>query len=273
MPGAGVRPNIVTYNACVGALAGVGEWERAIGLLREARQNNIKRDARTYTGVIAACGNGGQWSQAVSIFDEMLEVGIRPDAVAYMTMVVALGQNGEGSRAMVMLREAQDKGYAPTLRAVEAVLSGCEGGKSISDELLDDVAALLRELVKGYKHEGPRSKGRDPARFNAVLEAYGSSGRWRVAVGMLGEMRSLGIFPDRYSYDGEGKLAVGVLVYKWFCSAVFEAGGNRACGEIKMVELGGAKGRGVGVEKIGLGSCGMIKDHTAMIGAGARMPS
>lgn len=62
MERSGLTPDVWTYNSLANVLGSCGDWERALGLLKDMRDRGLTPDVVTYTALVSACEKAGQVS-------------------------------------------------------------------------------------------------------------------------------------------------------------------------------------------------------------------
>ena len=107
MPGAGIKPDVVSYNAAISACKKGGKWGKALALLEEMHGEGIEPNVITYSAAISACEKGGQWEKALSLLKEMRGVGIKPNVITYNAAIQACASAGQSIQALQMFDEAQ----------------------------------------------------------------------------------------------------------------------------------------------------------------------
>merc|ERR1712222_230767 len=91
-------PNIITYNAGIGACEKGGQWPEALLLLREMGDVRLDPNIITYNAGIGACEKGGQWPEALSLLREMGDVKLDPNVITYNAGISACEKAGSGQR-------------------------------------------------------------------------------------------------------------------------------------------------------------------------------
>ena len=127
----GVQANSVSYNSCLAALAGAGEWERASALLEEmpsASGGRVRPDLKSHTSVVTACVKAGAWVAALDVVRTMWAEGIPPDAKVFLTVFEALDDAGRGGDEALSLVRETTQGGTTTSAAVAAGGGGGGGG-------------------------------------------------------------------------------------------------------------------------------------------------
>ena len=73
--------NVFTYSATISACEKGGQWERALSLFRQMREEGVQPNGISYCATLAACDKGGQWEIALALLKEMREEGVQPDVI------------------------------------------------------------------------------------------------------------------------------------------------------------------------------------------------
>ena len=99
MPGAGIKPDVVSYNATILACGKGGKREEALSLLKEMYRASIKPNVVSYNAAISACEKGGKWKEVLSLLEAMRSAGVKPNVISYNATISACekGQEMEGS--------------------------------------------------------------------------------------------------------------------------------------------------------------------------------
>ncbi len=104
----GVQPNTVTFNALMHAVAGSGDWHKALQLFQLMQQDpRFRPDVVSYGCVIRACERAGQWAMALEIFDEMVEGGLKPNARVFRSVIGACEKGEQWARAIDLFKLMQ----------------------------------------------------------------------------------------------------------------------------------------------------------------------
>jgi pentatricopeptide repeat protein len=107
MPAHGVTPNVVSFNAAIGACEKGEQWQLALGLLDEMPRRSIQPDSITYNQVIMACAAGQQWEMSLAMLREMPGRGMVPAATAYSSLIAACGHAQQGELALELRKEVE----------------------------------------------------------------------------------------------------------------------------------------------------------------------
>ena len=65
------------------------QWQEALRLLEEMKENNIAPNTVTYNAVISACQKASQWQEVLRLFEEMKENNITPDTITFSAAISA----------------------------------------------------------------------------------------------------------------------------------------------------------------------------------------
>eukprot|EP00624_Nannochloropsis_granulata_P000246 evm.model.NODE_108_length_37666_cov_31.093744.6 len=196
----GVIPDGGCYAAALEAVADLGNWRRALGLIEEmgreveysnARGIFLRRQLRVgrqhYVAVLRACAKAGEAEQALGVLQDMqTRGGVRPDEKCYRWALFACCKGGQWGRALDMLLEEEQ----PPLSAVPWTLP-C-------------YTTTMRALVKAG--EGPRvlslwkrllARGLAPdaATGDIALSMAGKERNWEAAEAIFAELTSRGMEP------------------------------------------------------------------------------
>ena len=162
-------PDIQTFNTAMSACGRAGQWELALEMMRQAREQWGLRLTRVrYNTAIAACGRSGQAKRAVGLLTEMREAGLVPDAISFNSAIAGYARTGRWKKALSLLREMESSQGA--------------GGKEA------DGAATIRISPDEFS-------------YSSAIVACAKSGKWSLAVGLLDTMRWKGIPQSTVAYN------------------------------------------------------------------------
>ena len=83
----GIRPTAISINTIVSACEKVSEWKTALGLLAELPEMGLLPDIISYNAAIGACSEN--WKQAVALFQNLLSTRLCPDQVTLGSLITA----------------------------------------------------------------------------------------------------------------------------------------------------------------------------------------
>ena len=67
-----LTPNVVSFNAAIGACEKGKQWEEALGLLLEMAHQLLTPNVVSWSAAISACEKGKQWEGALGLLREMM---------------------------------------------------------------------------------------------------------------------------------------------------------------------------------------------------------
>jgi len=196
----GVIPDGGCYAAALEAVADLGDWRRALGLIEEmgreveysnARGIFLRRQLRVgrqhYVAVLRACAKAGEAEQALSVLQDMRSRGgVRPDEKCYRWALFACCQGGQWGRALEMLLEEKTPPlsevawtlpcYTTTMRALVKAVQGPR------------VLTLWEKLLA-------RGLAPDAATGDIALSMAGKEKNWEAAEAIFAELRKRGMEP------------------------------------------------------------------------------
>lgn len=168
-----------------------GNWEAAVGLLREMVAREMDVNVFSYGRAMLACKRAGQWRVALDLLREMQTVsGLQPSSFCYETVISAgcRSNNGGQWRVARELLIEQAKVGIPSLISYNYVISACKkAGRP------KEAVGLLREM---------RRAGCNPdlISYNTAISACVKCRMWEKALFVLREMQWVGsgVVPDTY---------------------------------------------------------------------------
>ena len=77
-------------------------WRKALGLLKQMKEERIWPDEYSYSAAISACGSGGRFQEALDLIKTMRAGGskLRPNKIAYTGAISACARSGEWAPAL-----------------------------------------------------------------------------------------------------------------------------------------------------------------------------
>ncbi|GAB5031417.1 pentatricopeptide repeat containining protein [Nannochloropsis oceanica] len=196
----GIIPDGGCFAAALEAVADLGNWRRALGLIEEmgreveyinSRGVFLRRQLRVgrqhYVAVLRACAKAGEAEQALEILQDMQTRGsIRPDEKCYRWALFACCKGGQWGRAFDMLMEEEQPPlsqipwtlpcYTTTMRALVNVGEGPR------------VLTLWEKLLA-------RGLAPDAATGDIALSMAGKEKNWEAAEAIFAVLTSRGMEP------------------------------------------------------------------------------
>ncbi|KAI3471607.1 hypothetical protein Pfo_028257 [Paulownia fortunei] len=170
--GQGLKPNIVSYNALLGAYASLGLSESASSIFNEMKQNGIRPDVISYTSLLNAFGRSQQPQKAREIFDD--------EKKQLQT---------EFAEAVELLREMEQVGLQPNVVSISSLLAAC--GRCCQKVKIDSIlkAANLRGIEL------------NTIAYNSAIGSYMNVGEYEQALALYRRMREKRVKPDSVTYN------------------------------------------------------------------------
>ncbi|CAJ1454472.1 unnamed protein product, partial [Effrenium voratum] len=239
LSGAGLRVNVVHFNAAARACAGeLGAWENALQLLRGMAEVGVEADKVGYSTGLSNCGAQLEWRHSLQLLQEAPR-----DAVTWASAASACERSRQWPQALAACASA-----GGSLGAVDAVLQGAAaaaagaggvwaGALHLCNGLRVNVICLttaasaasrasrwraalaLGAVCRGAapRHAAMAARGgwrsagellrsfgglqlrREAIGFNACLTAVGLVGHWPQTAALLAEMRGVAVVPTEAS--------------------------------------------------------------------------
>ncbi|XP_016437214.2 putative pentatricopeptide repeat-containing protein At5g52630 [Nicotiana tabacum] len=116
-------PDVVTFNAMIGAYSQYGYPTKAIFLFEKMVEKRILPTSFTFLAVISACSHCGLVQQGRELFESMTrDYGILPEEKHYSCMVDLLSRSGQLENALEFINKLTNEPSAPIWRPF---LAGC----------------------------------------------------------------------------------------------------------------------------------------------------
>lgn len=186
-----LAPNIITYNAALGAARGGAA--HCAEVMRALAEEELQPDATTFSTAIGAAGARSDWAQALAFFEEALRRSLRPRD-AYAPLLLALVKGGRWPAALELAGPRRLLAATACARgsAWEAALLCATWGPG--QEHLVALSALLQALARRSRWEASaeifaehrrRRLVADLALLGAAASAAASAQRWPWALELL----------------------------------------------------------------------------------------
>eukprot|EP00954_Amorphochlora_amoebiformis_P013907 1091431-Amorphochlora_amoeboformis.AAC.2 len=176
-----------TYNAALKALAGAGEWEKALTLASDMRQRavevgtgvdtpevvavlrdlTISPDSYTHTSVLSALARARQWERALEYFSKFCA---NANVQVFNSYANAMARGGQWQRAIGLLEEMETRGINGDVYTFSTIITAC-------------VKARKPKAAKKV-FTAMRSHGVTPneVTLTAMIPVYAGSGDWKTAL-------------------------------------------------------------------------------------------
>ncbi|CAM9424703.1 unnamed protein product [Chrysoparadoxa australica] len=183
----GVEPNLVAYNAAIGACS-KGGARRALRLMQQMRDRGLEPDVITYNSAMSACDKQGLYSELDRLMEEMQEQRIAPNMYSYNTMMSSLSRRKRWEAALQLMEDMEAAGCPPDCYTYCAAISAC--GRS-------GMWRRSLELLKGMADSGVPA---DTSCYCAAIDAAGRAKQVRVALSLVEDMTDRSMQPHPAVY-------------------------------------------------------------------------
>ncbi|CAJ1450048.1 unnamed protein product, partial [Effrenium voratum] len=177
-----LAPDCIAANMVINACAGAGEWGQAMVLLESMASVQLEPDVISCSTALGACERIGHWTLACHLLGLATRLQVRPNLVTLGTLVGSCGREWRVASGILM-RLPMLSLECDTVASNSAVNS-CEKATAWEPAL-----GLLRGTADVA----------DVVAFTSALCACAS--RWRLALALLPEMRTLRLAPDDVCFN------------------------------------------------------------------------
>ena len=118
MTAAGVRPDVISYNAAISACEKAGRCDDALSLLQKMREDGVQPDVYSYSGAIQACAAAQQPDEALRLFKEALR-SVEPSRVTFNAVLDAVA-SPQPAIARELWLQGCERGLYPEVEKWEA---------------------------------------------------------------------------------------------------------------------------------------------------------
>ncbi|KNC82393.1 hypothetical protein SARC_05320 [Sphaeroforma arctica JP610] len=183
----GLVPHVAVFNATLNVLACDNEVDMCVDLLREMQCNNIAPTAASYRHAAKACVADGKWETAKRLAHRASVGGLEDRGYMYQQVLKACARARESQEGLAILRDLPEEGIKPDVTMYAAVIAAC--GQNYELELAHE---LLQEMPQTH------NRLRD---YHMVFEMCGQYGGHMFALSLLRTMQSGGeMQPDDFCY-------------------------------------------------------------------------
>lgn len=177
-----VQPNVVTWNTMISGYIQSGDEDQAMDLFhRMEKEGEIKRDNASWNSLIAGFMQIRKKDKALGIFRQMQSFCISPNPVTILSMLPACA-------SLVALKKVKEIHGCVLRRNLVSVLS-------ISNSLIDTYAKSGK--IEYSRAIFDRIPSKDFITVNSMITGYVFHGCSDSALGLLDQMRELGLKPNR----------------------------------------------------------------------------
>ena len=118
MTAAGVRPDVISYNAAISACEKAGRCDDALSLLQKMREDGVQPNVISYSAAIQACAAAQQPDEALRLFKEALR-SVEPDCITFNAVLDAVA-SPQPAIARELWLQGCERGLYPEVEKWEA---------------------------------------------------------------------------------------------------------------------------------------------------------
>eukprot|EP00614_Pseudopedinella_elastica_P007526 CAMPEP_0172592480 /NCGR_PEP_ID=MMETSP1068-20121228/11460_1 /TAXON_ID=35684 /ORGANISM="Pseudopedinella elastica, Strain CCMP716" /LENGTH=151 /DNA_ID=CAMNT_0013389485 /DNA_START=132 /DNA_END=583 /DNA_ORIENTATION=+ len=104
------QPDIKEFNATIDACARARKPSEAIGLLDDLPNLGLKPNHATFNGIMKAYANTGGWKSTLRVLDRMVEEGVMPNEFNMNTAISACGKARQWKMALELFNSMEGRG-------------------------------------------------------------------------------------------------------------------------------------------------------------------
>lgn len=190
----GVRPDLVTYNTLMSALATSDppDLARALEVKDHFERRGLVCNEVSFNALMAAAARGDHIEEAFTMYNEMCAMGLKPNCECFTTLITMCGRAGMLERALQLHQHMIAGGLAPSVVTFNALLTAVRGSER---EDCGDVALRVLKVMRETEGCAP-----DVISYSTVIDALGRDGRLTEMRGVAEDMRGRGIQPNLVTY-------------------------------------------------------------------------
>ncbi len=188
------------YGLAVTITARTGNASVALSLLNKMKKQKLTPTIGTYTGIMTACEKARHFSKTIALFNDIKKLNLTADPTCFSVYLRCLAQVDGPRAALVQLQDSEFASHSYCVTALlsclhddcqsaielieatpeESLTSLCYGaaiGVCAKAGWIERACDLLQKSVQNGKGSA--------AATNAVISAFGRSGKWQEAVSLL----------------------------------------------------------------------------------------
>ncbi|CAK8992579.1 Pentatricopeptide repeat-containing protein At5g02860 [Durusdinium trenchii] len=120
--------NLISYNSMVSALSVGQDFQHAreLQVLEDMHQAQVTPDIITYNALLGACTRRADWQTAMAWLDELSDASLVPDVVTYGTTLAVFDQAEQWEMALQLFLELQRSTVQPPCTLFNSAMASCE---------------------------------------------------------------------------------------------------------------------------------------------------
>ena len=119
------------FNAAIQVCAKSSQSAKALELLREMGDCNIKPPVFSITSVISACARAEKWQLALDVLGSMeASYGVKPNVITLSSVISACAKGGQWEKALALFESMEGRSLQPDVITLSAAISAfAKGGQ------------------------------------------------------------------------------------------------------------------------------------------------
>ncbi|KAL5555902.1 hypothetical protein UlMin_038138 [Ulmus minor] len=227
------KPNIVTYNILLRALAQARDVQKVKGLFKDLDESIFSPDIYTYNGVMDAYGKNGMIREMESMLGQMKSKQIKPDIITFNLLIDSYGKKQEFDKMEQVFKSLLRSKERPTLPSFNSMIINYGKARLLSkaEHVLSKMTEMkytpnfitYESIILMYGLCDCVSRAQDMfdrlvnsekavkvSTFNAMLDVYCMNGLPMEAHKLFESANSIGLVPNSSTYK---------LLYKAYTKA------------------------------------------------------
>ncbi|CAK0904739.1 unnamed protein product, partial [Prorocentrum cordatum] len=115
------------YVSVIGAYSRWKLWQRAVSVLAEMEQADVRPDLRTFTALMGACARGRRWAGSLQLLGAVEGRGLRADAVTWQVLAKAAAAGRSWAHAVGLMARMRQQDLEPGVAVVKGAVVACIG--------------------------------------------------------------------------------------------------------------------------------------------------
>ncbi|CAE8623607.1 unnamed protein product [Polarella glacialis] len=120
------RPDIVSYSAALSGCEKGKQWEKALSLLVEMREQGLPLETIAFSAAISACEGARRWDFAIWLLEEMVLDSAAPNSVTYTSAIGSCARAAQWTWAILLLDEMSWRQLEVGAVALSSAIAACE---------------------------------------------------------------------------------------------------------------------------------------------------
>ncbi|KAG9448325.1 hypothetical protein H6P81_014453 [Aristolochia fimbriata] len=211
--------NTFVWNSLISGYAYNGSIKKALELLSEMEQEDLRPDLHTWNNLILGHASLGLNRQAVSLIHHLHTVGLSPDVTSWTALISGCRRRGNYLDSLQFCFLMQEAGIQPNSSTIASLLQACAGLAFLDKGLelhsyairhgFDSDVYVATALIDMYCKAGnlntayqifKKLRNKSLASWNAMLMGFAVHGQGKEAILLFSEMGKSGLRPDTITF-------------------------------------------------------------------------